>query len=143
MGKKREIFEALETVISGLAWVKTINWEKILISETDIQDHEVPIIQIYDTGALNVHERGNLHVTLGITIELVLKQTETYQVDQGELFDKVEELETIIGENIRLNVPGFLHIRYVSEQTDLHTIDPYYYAALNFELEYLKAFSQC
>ena len=143
MGIKREIFENLASTLQTLPWVKTIEWEKIRITETDIRDHEVPMIQIYDTGSQNEHQRGNVQASLGIAIELILKQTVLGTASQSELFDKVEEIETLIGNNVDLGVSGMIHLKYISDSTDLHTIEPYYYAVLNFEALYLKRFASC
>lgn len=143
MGTKREIFENLASTLSALPWVKTVEWERIRITETDIRDHEIPLIQIYDTGSQNEHQRGNVQSTLGISIELILKQTSLNTASQSELFDMVEEIENAIGGNINLGVSGVIHLRYVSNATDLHTIEPYYYAVLNFEAIYNRLFSSC
>lgn len=145
MGIKKQIFEKLATELSTLPWVTTVNWERIRIAETDIEEHEVPMIQIYDRGALNNHERGLLNRSMSVTIEVILKQTELGAVDQGVLFDRVEEVENLIGQHINLDgeIAGFLHMKYASDQTDLHTINPFYYAALNFEVLYKTPFSTC
>lgn len=143
MGIKRQIFEALATRLSTLAWVKLVSWEKVRLTESDFQDHEIPCIQMYDTGALNTHQGGRVEARMGIIVELVLKQTTSMVVNQGILFDYVEEIEQLIGGQIDLGVAGVLHLRYVSDNTDLHTINPFYYASLEFEAIYLKSFTGC
>jgi len=143
MGIKRQIFEALATELSGISWVKVVNWKKIWLLDSDFNDYQIPAIQIYDTGTRNEHQGGRIQATMALSVELVLKQTSAGVVSQADLFDKVEEIESVIGANINLGINGMLHLRYIGDVTDLHTVDPYYIARLDFEAIYLKSFTGC
>ena len=140
---KREIFEALVYQLSTLPWVKRINWEKIWLLDSDFNDSELPALQIYDTGSEFTHQGGRLEARTSLSIELVMKQTPQGAVSQGILFDRVEEIELKIGQKIDLGVKGMLHVRYLREVTDLHTVEPYFIARLDFEAIYLKPFTGC
>ena len=143
MGIKREIFEALATKLQTLPWVSKVEWENIKIGEAEVSDFEIPYIQVYDAGTLYEPERTRYKATTTISVELWLKQTASSTASQGELFDKCEEIEQLIGDDPSLGVTGMLHFRYASDATDLHTIAPYYYAILNFEAIYYKRFTNC
>lgn len=145
MGVKKQIFEKLEEVLETLPWVVNVEWEKIKVIESDIAEHETPLIQIYDTNELHTHQGGLIETTLAITIELVLRKTSMAEVNQGLLFDYVEEIETKMGENISLSgtILGFRQFKYVSGETDLHTTGPFYYGALNFDAIYTKPHTFC
>ena len=140
---KRQIFEKLAALLRTISWVRSVEWEKIRILEADFAEAHLPAIQIYDLNTSNTHQGGRVESRMQLVIELVMKQTATGVVDQGILFDRVEEIERAIGSNIDLGISGMLHLRYVSDTTDRHTIDPYFVAILEFEAIYLKPFTGC
>lgn len=141
MSVEREIFEALETKLQELSWAKTVDYEKIRVTPTDIQDDELPRIQIYDNTMIVAHERTQLRKTWSIVVELILKTTRAEEVNQGVLLDRKVEIERKVGESPNLGVAGMIHMAYVRADTDLHSIQPYYLARLEFSAIFRTPYS--
>jgi hypothetical protein len=141
---KKQIFQNLSALLKDKCpWARSVSWERIRLLDTDFIESEIPAIQLYDLNTTYTHQSGRVEARMQIVIELVMKQTSQGVVDQGTLFDRLEDIEAAVGSNIDLGISGMLHLRYVSSTTDRHTIEPYYIAALEFEAIYLKPFSGC
>lgn len=139
----KQIMETLETVLKTLPWVKLVSWKKLRIGVSDFRETELPAIQFYGTGQDMKHQHGKLEVTWRISIEVLLKSKCTGELDMGDLFDKQQEVEQVIGANPNLGIPGVIHFRYIGNQSDLYTILPIYYTRLDFECIFHKPYSGC
>jgi hypothetical protein len=142
MGKRREIFDALKTQLEQLTWAKGVEWEKIRILASDFAEYEVPRIQFYHVSTSYTHEQGRLLAAMLINVELVTMSTAANFADQRTLFDLQEEVEQMIGSEANLGVQGVIHVRYISDETDLHSIEPYFIASLTFEVIYHKPYTR-
>jgi hypothetical protein len=140
MAIEKDIFSKLKDLLSTLSWVNTVEYENIRMYPGDFQDHEIPCIQFFDGGQALEHAHSRMKVAWAIHIELVLKQTAAGTVNKGDLLDKRQEIEQLIGSNVDLGISGMIHFRYTSNITDLHSIAPYYYTRMDFEALYYKPY---
>lgn len=138
MGIRSDIFDALKTRLSSITGIKTVNWDRIRVSESDFADHEVPAIQFYAGTTTYTHQQGQILAETEIAIEVILRGSS--DINQADLLDLMEEVEQAIGNNPSLGVSGMLHMVYVSDEIDLHTIDPFYIGRLVFQAVYRKPY---
>lgn len=135
-----QIMTGIETKLKELSWANLVTWKKIRIANSDFRETEFPAIQFYDAGQSIQHEAARLSVTWRISVEVLLKSKSSGELDMGDLFEKRQAVEQKIGEVPNLGIPGLIHIRYVGNVTDLHTIMPVYYARLDLEILYYKPY---
>ena len=140
---EKQIFAQLKAILQTLPWVKTVDSETIRLLVTDFQEHEVPAIQFFDAEEVYAHEQARVKVNWSFTIELVTKSTELNVANQGDLFDKKQDIEELIGANVRLNLPGLgmIHIRYDGSRTDLMSVQPFLIAQMDFTALFYKHFT--
>lgn len=141
MGVRSQIFDAFCAKLEAIPWVNTVAWDKVRIVASDIQAHEVPLIQVYALRGQSIHVGQKIQCNLQIFVELVLRQSDNQAVDQKQLFDYLEDIEQAIGANPNLGVPGMVHVKLLGDEIDLHTIDPFFYGRIAFEAIYHKNYS--
>lgn len=145
MAIERQIYENLAATIQTLPWVNYVGYETIKIAAGDFDDIEVPAVQFFDGGQVITHEQGRLRTDWTIIVELVDKQTRFNEVNQLEFLDKRQELEQVIGGNVRLQSPtpiqGMVHVRYTSNITNLNVIEPYFITQLSLVASYYKDYT--
>ncbi len=139
-GIKSAIFAALKTRLQGVTGVKSVTWDRIRITESDFADHELPAIQFYGLQTLYAHEQGRVTATTQIAIEVVLRGGSGST--QATLLDLMEAIEQKVGEDPSLGIPQMIHMAYVSDEIDLHSIEPFYIGRLNFEALYHKPYTK-
>lgn len=137
-----KIFEALAAVLETLPWVATVEYETLRILPGDWRDHELPALQFFDNRAAVAHARGDVDVQWSLSIELVLKSTVDATYTQLDLFDKKQEIESLIGANVDLGIAGMKHLRFDGWETDA-TLPPYLICRLDFSALYKKPFTGC
>jgi hypothetical protein len=142
-GIRTQMMEAIHTKLSQLTWAKYVEWENIKLMAGDFADHDVPAIQFYVANTSYTHQGGRVEATSDLYIELVMMQTDQAIVKPQDLMDKMEEIELKIGEQPNLGIPGMVHLRYLGDDIDMHTIAPYYYGRLSFQAIYHKKYSGC
>ena len=141
---KRHIFDALEAqLVANLPWAKTISWEKIRLLSSDFASHEIPVVQFYHLRTDYDHSQGRLDARMRLVVEVVTKATATATADQRTLFDLMEDVELAVGLVPNLGVPGVIHVRYLSDESDIHTIEPFFLGVLTFEVIHRKGYAGC
>ncbi len=143
--RRADIFDALKTQLTtALTWAKVVDWEKIRILSSDFAEHELPCVQFYHVRTDYEHQQGRVQARMSLNIEVCLKSSYNQgEVDQKDLFDKMDDIILAIGNKANLGVPGVIHLRYVSDETVTHTIAPFYIGILNFEAIYLTTYTGC
>lgn len=142
--KRAQILDALKTLLtSKLTWAKVVEWERIRILTSDFQDHEIPVVQFYHTRTDYTHQQGRVEGRMNFNIEVCLKSSTAAEVDQKDLFDKMDDVLKAIGTSPNLGVSGVIHLRYLGDETDAHTVLPHYIGVLNFEAIYLTTYTGC
>ena len=136
---KSSIASAIMTRLDTVAALKLKAFDKIRLTAGDFQDHEIPACQLIDVGETIEHERSRAKKTWQISLELVMKPNEFGEVVQEDLWDLQYDVERALWANPNLGIPGVIHLRYIGSQTDLHMLDPYYFARLDFECIYYEA----
>ncbi len=141
---KKQIMEAIKTRLSSLTWAKSCDWKKIRISMDGTNQDQIPMIQFYQNGTSYTHEQGRLQATMQVSVELVLRSTATQEYDQADLMDKMQEIIEAVGLNPNLGIAGVIHARVLSDDLDLHLLEPYFYGTIIFEvIFYVKYNSLC
>lgn len=141
MGMTRDIMEGLQTIFTGIAWVKFVEFQKIRITAADFREHEIPVIQYMATSTTGTSEQGRIRAKMNVTVEVILKQQTSGAVDILDLYDKMEDVEQAIGANLNLNIPGVISITFGNSRPDIHIIEPFYIGELNFVVEFYKVYT--
>ena len=136
---KSSIASAIITKLDTVAALKLKVFDKVRIAAGDFQDHELPACQLIDVGETIEHERSRAKKTWQISLELIMKPNEFGQISQQDLWDLQYDVERALWLNPNLGIPCVIHLRYIGSQTDLHLLDPYYFARLDFEVLYYEA----
>jgi len=139
--KKHDVMVAIDTILKTIPWQKSVNWKKIRTSMDGVMQTDIPLIQFYQNGTSYTHEQGRLVATTQVVIECVLRSSTNALYDQGLLMDYVQDILEAIGKNPNLGVPGVIHARVLSDDQDLHLLDPYFYASINLEVIYHTRFN--
>lgn len=138
------ILDALENTVKGIAWVKKVESENIRLEFSEVHDHEIPYVQIYDNGQTFTHQRGEVLVSWQVAVELALKSSSESVVNMRTLLDKRQEIEQAIGANVNLGIPGVINVTYLQNTPDLNLVRPYYTTTLLFNVQYRKKYvSEC
>ena len=141
---KSSIAPAILAKLDAVAALKLKSFDKVRLSSSDFQDHEIPACQLIDIGETIEHERGRAKKTWQIALEIIMKPNEWGAIDQEDLWNLSYDVERALWANPNLNIPGVIHLRYIGSQTDLHMLEPYYLARLDFEVLYYEALvSEC
>lgn len=142
------VLVAMKAKLEELPWVSLVDYERVRLFTADMKDHEVPLIQMYDIGESATQVRGRTDNTWTVTLELVLKGLSDDSVDQGILFDRKLEIKRKIGEDPTLGISNldpsqgrFKHVEYVGSITDIHVLQPYYMARLDYNVLFEEPFS--
>lgn len=137
--KKLILIELANILQQGLPWAKKVNYEIIRTGFQGFLAHEIPCIQIIDQTNVRDPEQLRDRNTWILAVQLILKSQSTDFVDQGILFDRMNDMIKLIGENTQMNVTpvnlgdSFLQIRPIAEVTDIHSETPFFIGELNLE----------
>lgn len=144
------MFENATAKLKELTWANYVEWETIKILSSEFNQHELPAIQLYDTGDVAAQLRGRTDNVLSFAVELVMVRNEGEDVDQGLLLDRRLEIKRKLGEDpgLGINTPAsigrFKNIQYVGGVTDLHSLSPHLMVRLDFQALYEEPFtSEC
>lgn len=138
MGVRADLFEALATRLAAISGIKTVEWNRIRISESDFADHELPAIQFYAGMTSYTHQQGQVQAATQIAIEVILRDGDGG--GQADLLDLMETVEQAIGSDPTFGISNMIHMAYLSDEVDLHSIDPFRIGRLTFEALYRKPY---
>ncbi len=131
------IADALVAKISaGVPALKVVNFDRVRLAVDDFRPHEIPAIQLYDVGQSIEHIRGQKEVTWSIALELIMRTSTAGTVDQKALWDLRRDIELVMWDEPNLGIPQVIHLIYTGNLTDLHLLDPYYIARMDFEVKF-------
>jgi len=128
-----KIILVLET---GAPEINYLSFDKIKLATSDFAPHELPAIQLWDNGQVVTHERGRILVDWNISLELIMKSEIVGEVDQKGLLELRRKLQLLLWENPNLGIPGVIHLVYTGNITDLHLLEPFYVARMDFAVRY-------
>ena len=136
MSIESTIADAILTVVGTVAEVKTVNFDNIILATSDFRDHELPAVQLWDVFQSIQHERGRILVNWSLSLELIMKSLTSESVDQKALWELRRKIQLALWEKPNLGIPGVVHMIYTGNITDLHSVQPYYIARLDFDVQY-------
>ena len=135
---KSTIADAIVARIATVAEVKTTSFDKIRLFVDDFREHEFPVVQIYDVSQDITHERGRILTNWYLALELLMKSSVTGTVDQKSLWDLQHKIERTLWEIPNLDIPGVVHLVYIGSNTDLHLLEPIYFARMDFAVRFYQ-----
>lgn len=129
----QKIVEVIET---ELPEIKTINSDRIRLATSDFRDHELPAVQLWDVSQSIEHQRGRKLATWALSLEIIMKQLQSGLVNQEYIWELRRKVELALWSKPNLGIPGVVHLIYTGNITDLHTIEPYYIARIDFDVQF-------
>lgn len=136
MSIEETIMDALASRVATVTDVVTINTDRIILSTSDFRDHELPAVQIWDVAQSVQHQRGRILVNWAMSLEIIMKSLETGAVNQRTLWDLRRQIQLALWNEPNLNIPGVVHLIYSGNITDLHLIEPFYIARIDFDVQF-------
>ncbi len=137
MSIESDIVDAIVSKIEAdIPEVNYISFDQIKLATGDFAAHELPAVQIWDAGASVQHERGRILVDWNLALELVMKSEIEGLVDQKQLFELRRKIQLALWDNPNLGIPGVVHLLYTGNVSDLHLLDPFYIARIDFAVRY-------
>lgn len=139
MSIESDIVDKIVTIVDGAASINYISFDKIKLATSDFQAHELPAVQIWDNGQQIAHERGRILVDWALSLELIMKSDVSGVVDQKALFELRREIELALWAIPNLGIPGVVHLVYTGNISDLHLLEPFYIARIDFTVKYYNS----
>lgn len=136
MASEGDIADALVAKVSAVTGLVTVTFDRVRLAAADFREDEIPAVQMFDVGQSIEHSRGRILVTWNIALELIMKTLIGGVVDQKALWAKRREIQLALWENPNLGIPGVVHLIYTGNVTDLHLLEPYYIARMDFAVLY-------
>jgi hypothetical protein len=146
MSIQKQLFENLKTKLEEITWQNLVEYENIRLLISDFNQHEFPVIQIYDNGETATPLRALNDVVLNFSVEIVMTRNSGELINQSLLFDRKLEVKRKIGEDPTLGIIGdpsigaFKNVQYIGGVTDFHTLAPHYLARLDFQALFNEPF---
>jgi hypothetical protein len=123
-------------VQADISEVNYVSFDKIKLATDDFLPHELPAVQLWDNGQVITHERGRIRVEWNLSLELIMKSEFTGAVDQKGLFELRRKIQLALWAQPNLGIPRVIHMVYTSNTSDLHLLEPFYIARLDFAVMY-------
>lgn len=137
MSIESDIVNAIVVIVDNdVAAINYVSFDKIKLATSDFAAHELPAVQIWDNGMLINHERGRVRKDWNLSLELIMKSDVTGEVDQKALFELRRTVELALWARPNLGIPGVVHMVYTGNITDLHLLQPYYIARIDFTVQF-------
>lgn len=136
MSIESDIVDKIVVIVSAVPGINYISFDKIKLATSDFQAHELPAAQIWDNGQLITHERGRVRKDWNLSLELIMKSDITGTVDQKMLFELRRTIEMALWAQPNLGIPGVIHLIYTGNISDLHLLEPFYIARIDFTVQF-------
>lgn len=130
------IDKIIDVVTVSVPEVHYISFDKIKLATSDFAPHELPAVQIWDSGQVPTHERGRIRVDWNLSLELIMKSDFAGVVDQKSLFELRRKIQLALWANPNLGIPGVVHLVYTGNISDLHLLEPFYVARIDFTVQF-------
>ena len=131
-----DIVDKIVQIVTAVPGVNYISFDKIRLATADFMAHELPAVQVWDNGQLITHERGRVRKDWNLSLELIMKSEVTGAVDQKALFALRRTIELALWATPNLGIPGVIHLIYTGNISDLHLLEPFYIARIDFTVSY-------
>jgi hypothetical protein len=127
-----DIIDKIVDICLAVPGINYVSFDKIKLATGDFAAHEIPAIQIWDNGQAIFHERGRAKVEWNISLELIMKSDFSGVVDQKALMALRRTIALALWANPNLGIPGVIHLVYTGNNSDLHLLEPFYVARIDF-----------
>jgi hypothetical protein len=134
-----QIVDAIVAVVTAVPGINYVSFDKIKLATSDFQAHELPAVQLWDNGQLVTHERGRVRKDWNLSLELIMKSEITGTVDQKALFELRRTIDLALWAQPNLGIPGVIHLIYTGNISDLHLLEPFYIARIDFTVQFYDA----
>jgi len=132
-----DIVNAIVVIVDNdVTAINYVSFDKIKLATSDFAAHELPAVQIWDNGMIVTHQRGRVLKDWNLSLELIMKSDVTGEVDQKALFELRRTVELALWARPNLGIPGVVHMVYTGNITDLHLLQPYYIARIDFTVQF-------
>lgn len=132
MSIETTIVDKIIQVVDAVPAIAYVSFDKIKLATSDFGAHELPAVQIWDNGQQVTHERGRVQKSWNLSLELIMKSDVSGLVDQKMLFELRRDLEQALWAQPNLGIPGVIHMVYTGNISDLHLLEPFYIARIDF-----------
>lgn len=134
---EEQIVNAIVNVITtDVPEIKFISADKIRLAIDDFQDHEIPAVQLWDVAQTIEHQRGRILVDWSMSLEIITKSLFSGEVSQKDLWALRRKIQLALWNNPNLLIPRVVHLIYTGNITDLHVLEPFYIARIDFIVRY-------
>ena len=127
-----DIIDEIVAIATAVPGINYVSFDKIKLATGDFAAHEIPAIQIWDNGQTIFHERGRARVEWNLSLELIMKSDFSGTVDQKALFALRRQIQLALWAKPNLGIPGVIHLIYSGNSSDLHLLEPFYVARIDF-----------
>lgn len=136
MSIESTIVDKIVQIATAVPSVNYVSFDKIRLATADFQAHELPAVQIWDNGQIVTHERGRVRKDWQLSLEIVMKSDIGGEVNQKTLFELRRTMEQALWAVPNLGIPGVIHLIYTGNISDLHLLEPFYIARIDFAVAY-------
>lgn len=136
MSIESSIVDKIVQIVTAVPGINYVSFDKIKLAINDFAPHELPAVQLWDNGATPIHERGRIRVDWNLSLELIMKSEITGVVDQKALFELRRTIQLALWAQPNLGIPGVVHLFYTGSNSDLHLLEPYYIARIDFAVQF-------
>lgn len=135
---KSKIADAIKESLQGVNQLRTVDFDRVRLSAGDFSEVEMPAVQFLDGPEKIRHKQNEAEKLWSAALEVVIKSTTDRAVTRKDLWDLVYQIERHLWARPNFGIPGVLHIEYDENQCDLHLLDPYYVARIDFIVKYYE-----
>lgn len=135
---KTKIARAIIARLDGVAWLRYRSFDRVKLLASDFGEAEIPAIQLIDVGLEATHEGVRSLNTWEVALELLLRPSEREGISQQKLWNKLYEIKRKLWAVPNFGIAGVIQAVYLGENVDLHTLDPFYFARLRFQVVYYE-----
>lgn len=139
LSMKSRVAQRIVEILQDVRDVKTVSFDKVKVLASDFDDTSLPAIQLIDVSQTGIHEQGRVKYAWLVALELVMKQSVDRTVNQQDLWNLEYQVKRKLWKNPNLKIPGVIDIKFVNAETDLHLLEPYYFARIFFEVTFYEA----
>lgn len=136
MSIESDIVDGIVAAVTAVPGINYVSFDKIKLATSDFAAHELPAVQVWDNGMLIAHERGRAKKDWNLSLELIMKSDVSGVVDQKGLFELRRTLELALWAQPNLGIPGVIHLIYTGNISDLHLLEPFYIARIDFTVQF-------
>lgn len=126
----------ISKITTGVPALNYVAFDRVKLAIEDFQPHELPAVQLYDTGQNVTHHRGYKEVDWLIALEIIMRGDTTGVVNQKSLLDLRRDVELVLWDDPSLGISEVIHLLYQGNVTDLHLLAPHYIARMDFIVKY-------